>query len=255
MKLIDLSRCIEEGIPSDPPHHIPTFEHETHEMGVERMLKTFPGSKREDLPNGLAWASETIRLNTHTGTHLDAPYHYSPTMDGGKPSATIDEIPLEWCYGDAVKFDFSDRPHGTLITSKDFQEALSRMGYQLKPMDIVLVQSGAAPLWGTKEYKDAGCGMGREATMWLLEQGIRVTGTDGWSWDRPFCYTQQYIQETGDMSAIWDGHFAGIDIGYCHMEKICNLELLPDFGFKVACFPTKIKRATAGWVRPVAFLE
>ena len=73
MKLIDLSRSIEEGIPSDPPHHIPKFEHETHEMGVARMLKTFPGCKAEDLPNGLAWASETITLNTHTGTHLDAP--------------------------------------------------------------------------------------------------------------------------------------------------------------------------------------
>ena len=254
MKLIDLSRSIEENIPSDPPHHIPTFQRETHEMGVPRMLKTFPGCKAEDLPNGLAWASETITLNTHTGTHLDAPYHYAPTMNKGEPAATIDQIPLEWCYGDGVKFDFSDRPHGTLLHARDFQQALDEMGYQLKPMDIVLVQSGAAPLWGTAEYKDAGCGMGREATLWLLEQGVRVTGTDAWGWDRPFSYIQKYIQETGDMSAVWEGHFAGLEIGYCHMEKICNLEQLPSFGFKVACFPVKIKGGTAGWVRPVAFL-
>lgn len=255
MKLIDLSRSIEEGIPSDPPHHIPKFEHETHEMGVARMLKTFPGCKAEDLPNGLAWASETITLNTHTGTHLDAPCHYAPTMNKGERAASIDEIPLEWCYGDAVKFDFSHRAHGELLKARDFQEALDKMEYTLKPMDIVLVQSGAAPFWGRAEYKDAGCGMGREATLWLLEQGVRVTGTDAWSWDRPFCYTQKYIQETGDMSAIWEGHFAGIEIGYCHMEKICNLELLPSHGFKVACFPVKVKGGTAGWVRPVAFLE
>ena len=38
---------------------------------------------------------------------------------------------------------------------------------------------------------DAGCGMGREATLYLLERGVRLTGTDAWSWDAPFVYTKK----------------------------------------------------------------
>ena len=40
------------------------------------------------------------------------------------------------------------------------------------------------------------------------------------------------------------------------MEKMCNLDKIPKpFGFKVSCFPVKIKSASAGWVRPVAIIE
>ena len=61
--------------------------------------------------------------------------------------------------------------------------------------------------------------------------------------------------ETGDASIIWEGHKAGREIGYCHMEKLSNLDALPDHGFKVACFPVKIERASAGWTRAVAIIE
>ena len=36
--------------------------------------------------------------------------------------------------------------------------------------------------------------MGREATLYLLERGVRVTGTDAWSWDAPFVHTAQEIR-------------------------------------------------------------
>ena len=39
------------------------------------------------------------------------------------------------------------------------------------------------------------------------------------------------------------------------MEKLGNLHALPDHGFTVACFPVKIHRASAGWVRAVAIIE
>ena len=69
--------------------------------------------------------------------------------------------------------------------------------------------------------------MGREATLFLLKQGVRVTGTDGWSWDAPFSFTAKRFAETGDASIIWEGHKAGREIGYCHMEKLSNLERFP----------------------------
>ena len=67
-----------------------------------------------------------------------------------------------------------------------------------------------------------------------------------WSWDAPFSYTAKRYKETGDASIIWEGHKAGREIGYCHMEKLSNLDALPDHGFKVACFPVKIEHASAG---------
>ena len=97
--------------------------------------------------------------------------------------------------------------------------------------------------------------MGREATLYLLERGVRVTGTDAWSWDAPFVYTAQRVQESGDASLIWEGHRAGMEIGYCHIEKLANLETLPATGFEIMCFPVKIKAASAGWCRAVAIVE
>ena len=255
MRFIDLSTPIVHQAQCDPPVQRPDIKYTDHDMGVESMLGFFPGATVDDLPDGKGWAVEDISLSTHTGTHLDAPYHYHPTMDGGKKAATIDEIPLDWCFHDGVMLDFSNRPHGTLLTSEDFKQELDRIGYTLKPYDIVLIQSGAAPFFETDKYLVSGVGVGREATVWLAEQGIKITGTDAWSWDRPLSFIAEEYKRTGDSSIIWEGHKAGMVHGYCHMEKLGNLDKLPPFGFKVACFPVNIKAASAGWTRPVAIFE
>lgn len=44
-------------------------------------------------------------------------------------------------------------------------------------------------------------------------------------------------------------------MGYCHLEKFHNLESLPESGFVVACFPVKIRAASAGWTRAVAIVD
>ena len=136
----------------------------------------------------------------------------------------------------------------------DFAAAFAAMDYTLKPRDIVLVRSGAAPFYGTADYLVKGCGMGREATLWLLERGVKIVGTDAWSWDRPLPFIAKDFARDRDPSVIWEGHFAGIEKEYYHMEKMANLDKLPATGFKVACFPIKIKGASAGWTRPVALL-
>ena len=91
--------------------------------------------------------------------------------------------------------------------------------------------------------------------MFLLERGIRVTGTDAWSWDAPFVHTAAKFAETRDAALIWEGHRAGRDIGYCHLEKLTNLEILPAHGFQISCFPHKVRAGSAGWTRAVAILE
>jgi len=125
----------------------------------------------------------------------------------------------------------------------------------LSPLEIVVVNTRAGAAYGGDNYVAAGCGMGYDATMYLLERGVRLTGIDSWSWDAPFGFTAERYRETGDPSIIWEGHKAGLDIGYCHLEKLHNLEALPPAGFTIACFPMKIRGASAGWTRSVAIFE
>ena len=255
-KIIDLSIAIEAGLPSDPEMMIPQIDYTDHTQGAEQMTEFFPGLKKEQLPEGLGWAVETIHLTTHSGTHLDAPFHYHPKMDGGAKAITIDQVPLEWCFQDGVLLDFSDKPDGERISADEVEAKLNEIGYQLKPLDIVLVHTGADRFWGRPEYLVKGAGMTRESTLYLLERGVKVVGIDAWSWDRPLPYLAQEFQAKGDPRVIWEAHFAGIERGYCHMEKMADLDKIPKpHGFKVACFPIKIKNASAGWTRPVAIIE
>jgi len=256
VRYIDLAIALENGLPSDPEMMIPRINYVDHRAGAEQMKDFFPGVKKEDLPDGLGWALERLSLTTHSGTHLDAPFHYHPRMDQGRPALTIDQVPLEWCYSDGVVLDFKAKADGEKILAADVEAELDRIGYRLKPLDIVLVMVGADRAWGRPEYLVKGAGMTRESTLYILDRGVKVVGIDAWSWDRPLPFLAKEFQATGDASVIWEAHFAGIEKGYCHMEKLTNLDKIPrPFGFKVACFPIKIKSASAGWIRPVAIVE
>src|SRR5690606_8739319 len=113
----------------------------------------------------------------------------------------------------------------------------------------------AAARYGHDDYLASGCGMGREATLYLTSRGVRVTGTDAWSWDAPFIHTARRYGETKDASLIWAGHRAGMEIGYCHIEKLANLEQLAPIGYMNSCFPFKIERASACFTRAVAIVN
>jgi len=255
-RFVDLSIVLENDVVTDPPFLRPKITYQTHRETVAEAGFFFPGLTAEDMPGGEGFAAaEWVTLTTHNGTHLDAPWHFHPTMDGGKPSMTIDEVPLDWCFRPGVKLDFRHFADGYVVTAADVEAELARIGHVLQPLDIVLVNTAAGLAVGNPNYINIGCGMGYESTMYLLERGVRVTGTDAWSWDAPFSHTAKRVQETGDKSLIWEGHKAGRDIGYCHLEKLHNLEGLPATGYTVACFPHKVKAASAGWTRAVAIFE
>lgn len=252
-RIIDLSVPLENDILSDPPGYGPRITYTDHRQSAPAVCSFFPGLLPEQLPDGEGWALEHVQLTTHNGTHLDAPYHFASTMNGGERASTIDEIPLDWCFRPGVKLDFRHLPDGHVVTSEEVQAALGSI--TLQPLDIVVINTRAGSTFGSDDYIHSGCGMGRDATLFLLEQGVRITGTDAWSWDAPFSHTARRFRENPNPAIIWEGHKAGREIGYCHLEKLHNLEQLPPSGFTIACFPVKIKNASAGWTRAVALLE
>jgi kynurenine formamidase len=257
-RFVDLSVPLENDVAADPPPLRPRIVYQSHAETLDVFMKMLPGTNENDFPDGEAAASELVTMTTHNGTHLDAPWHYASTMDGRfekKRAATIDEIPLDWCFQPGVKLDFRHFPDGYLVTAADVKAELDRIGHRLSPLEIVVINTTAGMKYGQPDYVESGCGMGREATLYLLEQGVRVTGTDAWSWDPPFSFTARRFQETRDASILWEGHKAGREIGFCHIEKLHNLESLPPSGFLISCFPHKVKAASAGWTRAVAIFE
>jgi kynurenine formamidase len=258
-RIVDLSIYLENDVASDPPGLEPRITYFTHNNTFEQIAPFFPGLRREDLPDGEGWAVELVQLSTHNGTHLDAPWHFHSTMDAAlgstKAAIAIDEVPLDWCFQPGVKLDFRHLPDGHVVTAAEVQAEFERIGHAVQPLDIVVVNTRAGGRYGQRDYVSAGCGMGFEATRWLLDRGVRLTGTDAWSWDAPFVHTAAKYGHTQDASLIWEGHKAGREIGYCHLEKLHNLEALPAHGFFISCFPHKIRKASAGWTRAVAIFD
>jgi kynurenine formamidase len=247
--IIDLSVPLEESV-SEPIR--PQVAFEDHDMTAPLLGQIF-GCEVGELPDGKGWASETVTLITHAGTHVDAPYHYFPTC-GGERARTIDELPLDWFLRPGVRIDLRELERGTRIEPEHLSAALG--GYELQPYEIVLLWTGADAEWGTPTYPVAGSGLGREGTLWLLDRGVKVIGTDAWGLDRPFDVLRAEYEETGDPSRLWEAHRVGIDREYCQIEKLHGLGALPGAtGFTVSCLPVKITGASAGWCRAVAIVD
>jgi kynurenine formamidase len=265
-------RCIDLSVPISPrtqelfPPHIEYIDHrhaaqELAEVAAHLIRQADPQSEHaaaiteHSFRDGLGLANENLKIDTHAGTHMDAPWHFGPLCEN-KPSKTIDQIPLNWCFGPGVVLDLRHKRAGDTITIADLQETLQRIPHQLHPGEIVLLMTGADKHFGQADYFSAHPGMSREATLWLVEQGIRMMGTDGWGFDRPAgAMIRDYLQ-TRDSASLLPAHMAGRDREYCHIEKLANLDQIPTpSGFWVSCFPIKVEQASAGWIRAVALVE
>ena len=105
-RIIDISVPLQNDIASDPPGTSRKSATSATSKARPQVCKFFPGLSPADLPDREGWAMERIDISTHNGTHLDAPWHFASTMDGGKRAITIDEVPLDWCFQPGVKLDF-----------------------------------------------------------------------------------------------------------------------------------------------------
>lgn len=265
-QIIDLSLPIDDTLKET---HAAKIERINHKQGIEHlnwvlMSKEPNGQqwfdkghrliKPEDVPDEELLSLEIVHSSVHMGTHLDAPFHYGSKCEG-RTSKYINDLPLEWCYADGVVLDFRHKKYPETIKKQDVITALDKIKYKLKPMDIVLINTGADRKIGKPQYVDNYVGMEPEAVEYILDQGIKMIGIDTLGLDRPCQDMFKEFLKTKDKSLLWPSHFLGRKREFAHMERLANLDkILKPFGFKVCCFPVKIRNVGAGWARVVAII-
>jgi len=254
--LIDLSDTLEnETGPFEPNRH--QIQYIDHIQGMQMAVDVFKIDRSllpALFPDGHAWAVEVVTLSSHSGTHIDAPYHYGPTS-GGAPAKTVDLLPLRWFFSDAFVLDMTHKQRGEGISATDIQAGLAAIGYEIKPYDIALIRTDAWKAFKRPGYDMVHPGLERSAVEYLVERGVKVIGIDAWGLDRPFDVMFEEAAR-GVRGRFWEAHFYGKEHEYCQIEKLTNLDKIPKpFGFKVACFPYKLKGGSAGWTRAVAIIE
>ncbi|AUC16049.1 cyclase [Tenacibaculum sp. SZ-18] len=253
MKIIDLSKPIRYN-KNDPWFMKVKIKHKSHKKA--KWLIRFLGLPFKLFPKNFdGWADDIIqKMGVHSTTHIDAPWHYSPTTNGEK-SKTIDEIPLDICYADGIVIDMKHKVDFDPITVNDIEKFLSENNLEIRSGMIVLIKTGRDKFNGTKDFHKVGTGMSAAATSWLIDKGIKVMGIDSWGWDLPLPHMLQKAKETNNSELFWEAHLVGQDKEYWHMEQLVNLDALPYSGFKVAVFPLKIVGASAAPARVVAMMN
>jgi len=242
--LYDLSDCLSNATSA--------FEFNKHEITYVGPAATAADSAGWGLgpdfwPGGVALSAEVVTLSTHSGTHVDAPLHYGPADTGHARS--IDEVPLEWCYGDGVLLNFAGHDRAAGITQADLVAELARIGHTLKPLDIVLIRTGTD--LKVPGYENRHAGLRADATEFLVDSGVKLIGIDAWGLDRPF--DVMIADARAGRAQFWESHLVGRRKEYCQIERLANLGALPrPTGFLVSAFPFKLEQASAGWARVVA---
>lgn len=238
MRMIDLSMELYRGMPIYPGLPGPNLALDEDWWTVAKRLGTDKYGV-DIVPNHFV-----IFMSDHAGTHIDAPFHNNPK------GFSTEAIPLEWCFSDGVVLDFTDKESGYAITAADIEEALRKIHYKLKPLDIVLIRTDASRNWQSDPgYLDRQPGMSGEATHYLIDNGVRVMGIDASGWDIPIWR----MFETG---RFYEGHRVMLEKDYCHMENLVNLHLLPKpFGFRLSVLPIKYRGISGSPVRAVAMID
>jgi arylformamidase len=149
-KVYDLTQQLYHNCPGWPDFAPPT---------VERMLF---------IPRDICNV-ERIDMNTHTGTHIDVPYHF--VHDG----ATLDEVPVETWVGEGVVVDVSYKKDKEPITPEDLEKHAAHM----KKDDIAMLYTGRGKLRGFNEtYLKNWPSVEKEGAQWLVDRGAKIIGID-----------------------------------------------------------------------------
>jgi kynurenine formamidase len=153
MKIIDLTQPLFHSCPAWPVYEPVSFTY-------------------EKVVGNDGYTAERINMNSHTGTHLDAPSHFFPDM------TSIDQIFLERFIGKAHILNLEGIPPRTGIGERELAPYLNRIAAD----DIVLLHTG----WSAKrslsaEYYHDWPYLSQEGAELLLKKQVRGVGIDGLS--------------------------------------------------------------------------
>jgi kynurenine formamidase len=229
MRLIDLSRDIHHKMPHLPNHpSIIVTAYGTHDE-----IREAEGYK-------FSTATLSLALGDHAGTHVDAPAHF----DADPSARTIDQLPLEDFFLDAVCLDLSAKPLKSDICVDDLERARDAAGVDIRPRDMVLLEMNfARRCTSAAAYLTDFPGLTRDSATWLGKQGIAMFGVEAVSPGRP-----------GRNN--FEVHHVCRDLGFTHVEGLANLDRVVGKGrFKFIGFPLKIRGGTASPIRAIAMLD
>lgn len=229
-KLIDLSQDIYSGAPVWPGHP------ETIITVVDTHESTRKSGKFEE---DYGFTAEKIEMSTHGTTHVDSISHIDPSPN----APTIDKIPLDWFYTEAICLDLSHVPPKTYYTVEMIKEALEQHGLDIKKGDTVLLHSGHyGRTWGTPAWLTDYPGLNRESAEYIYGKGAVNIGQDAPSHD--CALTKSYPAHQ-----------------VCREKQTLNTENLGDLSpvagkrFIYIGFPLKIRDGSGSPIRAVALLE
>ncbi len=193
----------------------------------------------EDFPDSAFLRHEMVSASVHAGSHIDAPGHYGPPHDGSR--GHINDAPLEAFVGPGVMLDVTGIS-GWQVEAHHVKAAADAAGVTDFAGTIALIHT---------EHDKA---ISADVIELLVDQEVRVIGTDADGFDGSFDRIISRFLETGDRATLWPAHMIGRRRPYYQIERMRNLQELPATGYVVMALPVLIEGATAAWTRAVAFV-
>ncbi len=229
MEMIDLSREIHHRTPAHPSHPPVIVTVWNDHQEIKQAGDTRFTSK-----------SLSLSLSDHSATHVDAPCHFNPAGD----ARSIDQVPLEDFYTEAICLDLSDVSLRHEITVPEMEVALIRSGEEIRPRDTILLHMGVNQrLFGTPGYQHDFPGLHVDSVHWLADRDILMFGVEA-------------VSPAPEGEPNFKAHLACAERGITHMECLVNLEKLVGRGrFRFIGFPLKIRGGTGSPIRAVAMFE
>ena len=208
-------------------------------LTISNKIPTFPGSPQ---PKFIPWENvrddgynlEFLFMSTHTGTHMDAPYHF---LEKG---AKIHEISLKKLVSEAVLIK-SKKKGGESITKIDIQKFEKKHG-KIASFSSVIFYTGWQRNLQKKYYFTKNPGLSVSAAKYLASKKINLVGIDSPSID---------LGKDSKFSV----HQIFAKKGILIVENLANLEKIKSSKFHLVVLPLKLKNATGSPVRAIAFVE